>query len=143
MPISLCSLTCLTGSKWRPSTFLRDKAIESPNNLSRFTLLHEESRSWWTQWLELVGASAASLLKGRFFEETHLALIAAEAGQGLALGDDVLVSDAIAAGRLVRILAESASSGGYYLMARSSVNNSTKATAFADWLVAECENFTA
>jgi len=82
-------------------------------------------------------------LKGRFFEETHLALIAAEAGQGLALGDDVLVSDAIAAGRLVRILAESASSGGYYLMARSSVNNSTKATAFADWLVAECENFTA
>ena len=90
-----------------------------------------------------MGGSAPSSLKGPFFEEAHLALIAAQAGQGLAFGDDVPVCDAITAGRPLRVLEASAQSRSYYLLARPGVASSPVTTVFADWLVDECSTFAA
>ena len=90
-----------------------------------------------------MGVPAPCSCKGPFFEETQLALIAAQAGQGLAPGDDVLVCDAITAGRSVKVLEASAQSGGYYLLTCTGVANYPVTTVFTDWLVGECSTFTA
>ena len=121
--------------------FLEGKPIRTASDLTAYPLLHEESRSWWAQWLALVGVPVTSPLKGPFFEETHLTLLAAEAGQGLALGDDALVADAIRAGRLVRVLDVQANSGSYYLVERPGLAEFAAGQVFADWLIRQCEAF--
>lgn len=121
--------------------FLEGKNIERPADLIRYPLLHEESRSWWSQWLRSLGEPPAGEIKGPFFEETHLALLAAEAGQGIALGDDALVFDAIKAGRLTKALDLSCPSGSYQLVSRAPEGSSPAMDAFCRWLGEEIDRF--
>lgn len=95
--------------------------LRSPADLRPEHLLHDD-QAWhgadtheeWRQWLQAAlpaglppalaqavapGAGAAS--PGRYFNLTQLALAAAAAGQGLALGRAALVADDLASGRLV------------------------------------------
>lgn len=69
------------------------------------TLLHDKDRAAWRRWLTAVGIDPGSLEeseRGPVFSDTHLAIDAAVAGQGIALARSALVALDLAAGRLVR-----------------------------------------
>lgn len=119
--------------------FLTKHPIQKPDDLLTLALLHEESRSWWAEWMQGVAADVPAPAKGYLFDETHLALLAAEGGQGVALADDITAHNALAAGRLVRALPHSIPGGGYYLISRHAKTLSDAAIDLRDWILEELE----
>jgi LysR family glycine cleavage system transcriptional activator len=92
----------------------------------------------WESWLAAAGAEAVDSSRGPRFSHASIALIAAEQGQGLALGSDSLAADALAAGRLVRPFALSLLVAfAYHLVYPEADGAIPKVAAFRDWILAE------
>ncbi|WP_426959427.1 LysR substrate-binding domain-containing protein [Muricoccus radiodurans] len=103
--------------------------------LGRLTLLRYAERDDWSAWLSAAGLEPALAGPGPRFDETALALAAAEAGQGIAMAWDILVSDAISAGRLVRPFPEVLRDGtGYHLVMTEAAAQRSTVDAFATWI---------
>ena len=116
--------------------FLKANAIAQPSDLARATLLQEDTKQHWIDWIAAAGvrgivSATGPTLKG------HLALAAAEAGQGFALADDITAGDALLAKRLVRPFDISVRHHTYYLVRGAGVKECESATAFHNWLTAE------
>lgn len=115
---------------------LRKSKVRTPKDLARVTLLQEDPKQHWTDWLAAAGvedevAAAGPTLKG------HLAIAAAEAGQGFAIADSIQAADALLAKRLVSPFDIVVRHHAYYLV-RGPVKKPTKAaSAFHAWLAAE------
>ena len=117
--------------------YLTRYPVSTPADLKGAMLLHEDSRQWWQDWLDAAGAGEASGGRGPMFQN-HLALEAAEAGQGVALTDHVLVIDSLSEGWLVKPFAfELCDHGGYYLVRAAATRESAPARSFREWLIAE------
>lgn len=115
---------------------LADGRISQPADLVDATLLHDDARELWSAWLATAGlagltAKAHVTLKG------NLAVSAAEAGQGFALGDAVLAGDSLRAGRLVRPFATTVKLKGYHFVRGEVARPSTTADAFQRFIEAE------
>ena len=109
----------------------------SPGDLADYNLLHESRKQYWTDWLHAAGIKGVEDWRGTVFQG-HLAIEAAEAGQGFALGDMILCTDAMAAGRLVRPFAlDIKDHGGYFIVRAKGSKESVPARAFREWLQAE------
>lgn len=109
----------------------------SPGDLADYNLLHESRKQYWTDWLHAAGIKGVEDWRGTVFQG-HLAIEAAEAGQGFALGDMILCTDAMAAGRLVRPFAlDIKDHGGYFIVRAKGSKESAPARAFREWLQAE------
>ena len=82
--------------------------LRRPEDLVHQILLHDDlsfsnGAVDWQVWLRTVGADGGvDAGRGPFFGHSHLVIQAAIDGQGVALGREVLVADALADGRLVR-----------------------------------------
>lgn len=114
---------------------------EDLSALRDFTLIHEAKKRYWQRWLELVGVDEVDTQKGPLLSNIHFALQAAEAGQGFALGDNVLTHDALASGTLVRPFAKTvAIRRGYYLVRPQRGDVTQAAQSFLDWLTAELKS---
>jgi LysR family glycine cleavage system transcriptional activator len=118
--------------------------LERPEDLARHTLLHVEWTAHrgetfdWESWLRAAGAGELDCSRGPRFSHSSIALIAAEQGQGLALGSNSLAADAFAAGRLVRPFAVSLTVAfAYHLVYPAGDDAIPKVAAFRDWIVAE------
>lgn len=114
-----------------------------PEDLKRFTLIHEETKDLWKDWLRQAGVRDPEIGKGPVYKTYHTALEAAEAGQGIALADNLVAADAIAAGRLVRLLHIAFPESGYYLVRPKGLPESAAAKAFRLWLESEMADFKA
>jgi LysR family glycine cleavage system transcriptional activator len=94
--IPVCSPALLDG----PS------AIKSPDDLSKHTLLHDnspdndESIPEWSMWLKAAGVEGIDGSRGLRFNQSSLVLEAAMSGRGVALAKSTLAADDISAGRL-------------------------------------------
>jgi LysR family transcriptional regulator, glycine cleavage system transcriptional activator len=109
----------------------------TPADLASFNLLHESRKQYWTDWLAAAGIQGVEDWRGTVFQG-HLAIEAAEAGQGFALGDMILCTDAIREGRLVRPFAlDIRDHGGYFIVRAKGSKESAPARAFREWLQAE------
>ncbi|MGE0004802.1 MAG: transcriptional regulator GcvA [Parvibaculaceae bacterium] len=109
----------------------------TPADLRDYTLLHEQRKQWWADWLAAAGVTGVEDWRGTVFQN-HLAIEAAEAGQGFALGDQILCTDAIVEGRLVRPFSLDMKDHGSYCIVRAKgVKESAPARAFREWLQAE------
>lgn len=81
---------------------------ENMDSLVGCTLLHDNS-PWpnaqffgeWQSWADSVGFTGMDIRSGFSFDYSSLAFIAAEQGQGVAMGRKFLIQDALADGRLV------------------------------------------
>ena len=112
--------------------------LAEPADLRHHTLLHEDSDTYWRDWLAAAGASEVEASRGPRFATAHLALAAAAAGQGVALADDALAAADLAEGRLVRLFAiEIATDQGYWLLAPVRSCGRPKVEAFRAWLLGE------
>jgi LysR family transcriptional regulator, glycine cleavage system transcriptional activator len=116
--------------------FLKAHAIASPSDLARATLLQEDTKQHWIDWIAAAGVSGIVSATGPTLKG-HLALAAAEAGQGFALADDITAGDALLAKRLVRPFDISVRHHTYYLVRGVGVKECKSATAFHAWLTAE------
>lgn len=117
--------------------------LATPDDLRDHVLLHEETGKGWADWLNAAGVAGVATGRGAFFHDASLVLDAAVAGQGVALGDNVLAAMEIAAGRLMRPFARAVPYGGYYLVALEAVPDRPAAAAFRRWLKAEMAAFAA
>lgn len=81
--------------------------LRRANQLGQAELIHHDvlrehpGRVDWTRWLKHAGLDPRFGQRGSHFSHAHMALSAALAGQGVALGRTSLVADALRAGHLV------------------------------------------
>jgi LysR family glycine cleavage system transcriptional activator len=116
--------------------FLEKRKVHSVEDLVPDMLLRDDFFPWG-HWLEQASAAQPMKPSGPLYSDSSLLLQAAEASQGVALGRSVLVEDALASGRLVRIGSQSLKADGAYYLVRPSAAQSTAVTeAFRSWLMA-------
>lgn len=111
--------------------------LDLPADLLRYTLLHEENRDYWFQWLQAAGVTDVEAQRGPLFADGAMAARAAVLGHGVTLGDPFLESLEMKAGRLVQPFDVSIPFGTYWLVTPDFELLSEPARAFADWLQAE------
>jgi LysR family transcriptional regulator, glycine cleavage system transcriptional activator len=118
--------------------------IRTPADLVRLPLLHDESSLIaaglpnWPRWLEAAGVRNAAIKPGLVFDSAHIAIEAALAGQGIALGLKPLVDDDLKAGRLVRLSDfELPSAFSFWFVCRRTRLKDPRIAQFRDWLAAE------
>jgi LysR family glycine cleavage system transcriptional activator len=86
--------------------FLLSQPLERPGDLAQALLLSDVNimpeETTWSHWLEAAGVPEVDASRGLQFSNTYLAIEAALAGRGVALAQEAMVVDELAAGRLVR-----------------------------------------
>lgn len=114
------------------------------SDLAKHVLLHDEvlrehpGRIGWHRWLEAAGARSVDPDRGPRFSHAHMALEAAIAGQGVALGRTTLVRRDIDEGRLVRPFPLELESGlAYWLLTPRGQGPAPAVRAFRAWLLTE------
>jgi LysR family glycine cleavage system transcriptional activator len=114
--------------------------VQKPEDLGRFTLLHDEptaAHGGWSAWLREVGIRADTR-RGPTFSDTHLLLRAALEGQGIALARSVLVEQELAAGRLVRPFRQTVRSRFHYSVVYARAQQQrVEVQQFSDFLLRE------
>ncbi|MFO6422899.1 transcriptional regulator GcvA [Motilimonas sp. KMU-193] len=119
-----------------PDLLKGPKKLESPQDLSRHTLLHDTSRKDWKTWMKKVGVNATNVNQGPIFSHSSMVLQAAIHGQGIALGHNVLAKPELDAGRLVCPFNEVLESKKcHYLVCEESQAELGKIAAFRDWMI--------
>ena len=134
-----------------PDLLVQGPPLDRPADLAGHTLLHVEW-TWgldrsetldWEMWLRAAGAPEVDAQHGPRFTHANLALQAAAAGQGLALGSDALAGDDLAAGRLVQPFDVALPVNfAYYLTYPEETAARPKIASFRQWILAEITNGT-
>jgi LysR family glycine cleavage system transcriptional activator len=113
-----------------------------PGAIDQALLLHDESSlvapglPTWAAWFAQAGVPRPTDGSGPLFGNSHMALSAAVAGQGFALGLAPLVDDDLAAGRLVKPFAlEISSTFGFWFVCRKDRVLEPKIAAFRAWIL--------
>ncbi len=92
----------------------------------------------WRHWFDQTGLAVVEGRERMAFGRADMVLLAAVAGQGVALGRSLLVVDDMAAGRLRAPWGRAVRAGfDYYAVMRPEVRGWPKAANFVDWLAEE------
>jgi len=117
----------------------RVAVISSPRDLLQCQLLHENGlKANWQNWFALAGMPAIQT-RGQGFSHGSMAIDAAIRGEGIALGRSVLISEDLAASRLVELFPEYQLDVeyGYDLVFAPSKEAHPKVQAIRAWLADE------
>ena len=118
-----------------PGYLNRSAGLKSPADLPSHTLLHLSSQTNWRVWLGANGVQNAQLGAGITFSDAHFVQSAALAGQGIALGDNMLSGDALARGQLVMPFDISIDAPkAYYFVTSPEKTDRPDVQAFIQWL---------
>lgn len=109
--------------------------LSSPVRLLQMPLLHLVNYTDWRVWLAASGVSDIHLEGGITFSDANFVQSAALAGQGVAIGDNMVSGDALAKGLLIRPFDISIESPrAYYLVASPEKVERPEVQAFIAWL---------
>lgn len=117
--------------------------LRTPDDLRHHQLLHIDwgtYETWpdWEMWLLSAGVEGVDTSRGLRFTLSSMAVQAAIAGNGVALGSRVLVEDDLAAGRLVKPFEHSVPVDFcYYLVYPEDATADERLAAVIEWLKAE------
>jgi len=112
--------------------------LRRPEDLRHHTLLHDDSHADWRTWLLAAGVDGIDPNRGTIFTDSSMLILAAIAGQGVALARRVLVADELAAHRLVRPFRLSLPTEfAYYVVCPQATAHRPKIAAFRAWVVEE------
>lgn len=128
-----------------PALLAGDPPLSTPGDLALHTLIHDATISFdtefptWRGWLRSVGNPDLSPAAELHLNSSLLATQAAIAGQGVALGRSLVVTDDIAAGRLVRPFGGLTCPVGsaYHVIHRKDAVLAPRVAAFVEWLLSE------
>lgn len=122
--------------------------IKAPDDLSRFTLIHDnsnlndESCPDWPMWLKAAGATGVDTNRGPRFNQSSLAIEAAASGRGVALAKRALAQADLDAGRLAAPFQSSTPiEFAYWIVHPPGRARSRAARAFITWALAEAEKY--
>ncbi|MBT4889316.1 MAG: transcriptional regulator GcvA [Rhodospirillales bacterium] len=119
-----------------PDLLASGPPINTPDDILKYTLLHDIMPEDWNKWFSQAGVSNPGIAGSLSIEHSYLVIQAAVAGQGIALGRSVLVADQIASGHLVRLLDISLpASYAYYMVGPPTIWNRPKIKIFRDWIM--------
>jgi len=117
--------------------------LNTPDDLKRHTLLHDDYFEDWTRWCLAAGVTGIDTVRGPVYEDSANLLQAVIAGEGVGLGRSALAADDIAAGRLVRVFDISLPvEFAYYVVAPEASADRPKVAAFRDWVIETAANDT-
>ncbi len=127
--VPVCSPRLLEGSK----------ALHTPADLKKHTLIHVASRSTeWHQIFRQAGLGWSSKQRGLTFSGTSLALGAAMEGLGIALSDSQLIERELQYGQLIRLFdLELETKRAFYLVYSNKRQPTYGMEMFRDWLMAQ------
>jgi LysR family glycine cleavage system transcriptional activator len=112
--------------------------LDSPEDLARFPLLHDDMRDDWGVWMEVARVSNIDVSRGPSFSHSYLVQQAAVASQGVALGRSVLIVDDLASGLLIKPFQIDLKAHHAYSAIYPKTNaKRPKIVAFRDWLISE------
>ncbi|MBI2738896.1 MAG: transcriptional regulator GcvA [Rhodospirillales bacterium] len=116
-------------------------AFRSTDDLADTTLLHVvDAREDWTAWSRLAGIALPPAIRGLRFDTIQMALEAAAAGLGIAIGRLPLVEAELAAGRLVPVFGPPRTCRtGYWMVTARGSRIRPEIAAFCDWIEGEVE----
>jgi LysR family glycine cleavage system transcriptional activator len=120
-----------------PALINGPQGVRTIDDLKHQQLLCEDGGAEWTRWLLAAGARADGF---RMTEmgNAHIAIEAALHGQGVALGDSLLIGDDLAEGRLVRLFDQSVpAKHAYYVVCRHETCDSPLVAGFTDWILSK------
>lgn len=118
---------------------------ESAADFLTLGLLHDGTRTGWTNWLSAISSSAQDraqdvALNGTTFEDFNLLRAAALSGQGVALCPKAMIQPDLDSGGLVQVSERVQNDGNnYYLLSSTATPPPVKrhAQVFRDWAMAE------
>ncbi|RAX37325.1 MULTISPECIES: transcriptional regulator GcvA [Rhizobium] len=115
----------------------------SPADLRYHRLIHDNFRIDWATWLKAAGLDDINPDSGVRFDSAAYAVQAAVQGEGVLLGRSALVSNDLAAGRLVRPFDLALKSRwNYYVVYPEGAMRLKKVRSFRDWLFSEMTSAT-
>lgn len=116
-----------------PAVRAAGRALNSPEDLRHYTLLHEYNRDGWARWFTAAGLPDLAQQRGPLFPDSGLVMQATRLGHGVGLGDVDMEADDLHAGTLVRPFDVCAPYGAYWLVTPDFARLSPAANAFAEW----------
>jgi LysR family transcriptional regulator, glycine cleavage system transcriptional activator len=112
--------------------------LRKPEDLRHHTLIRDAYPIDWAAWLSAAGVKGVNPRGGLTFDSYTFAVEAAVQGEGVALGRTMLVSDDLAAGRLVRPFKPALKAvSSFYLVYPPEAVRQRKVKAFREWILAE------
>lgn len=123
-----------------PSLLEGAHPLRTPQDLVYHTLLHDDMRVDWTAWLAAAGVEGVDPKKGVTYNDSSMLLMAAMAGQGVALGRSTLAAEDLEAGRLVKPFdMELRGTYSYYVVYPPERGDDPNIQAFSEWLFEEAQ----
>ena len=120
-----------------PVLLARGPAPDDPAFFKAHRLIHDRGLYWWRLYLEAIGQTLDGAAGHLYVNRSHLGIDAAVRGLGLAVGDDALCGDCVAAGTLVRLPGPTLSPRhGYRLLEPDTASLSRPVRRVRDWLLA-------
>jgi LysR family glycine cleavage system transcriptional activator len=121
---------------------LGDGPLETPQDLGRYPLLHDDSPDndpscpSWSMWLRAAGVENLEATRGPRFSQSSLVIEAAVLGRGIALAKASIAAVDLAAGRLLRLFnMRLPLAFAYYLVSPQAVGCASRVAAFRQWLL--------
>jgi len=114
--------------------------LKTPEDLKYHTLLHDDMKVGWAQWLDAAGITGVNPKQGPYFDMSALVIQAAIQGQGVALGRSTLAASALESGLLVKPFDLTIPIDyAYFIVCPPEYYNRPKVRAFREWLFEEAE----
>ena len=128
-----------------PKFLSGEDPLRKPEDLSRFTLLHDNGGDEfgnpaydWGSWLDAHGVSSVDATLGLQFNTSADVLNAAVAGAGVAIGKTALAVDDLKSGRLVCLFdSVTPEEAAYHIVYAEHAARLPKVAAFREWLFRE------
>ncbi|MEH6401848.1 MAG: transcriptional regulator GcvA [Sneathiella sp.] len=115
--------------------------LRTPDDLRHHTLLHDDLRVDWSTWLAAASVKGVDPTKGSSFNDSSMVLMAAIAGQGVALGRSTLAADDLSAGRLIKPFEMELKAGNaYFIVCPKEYAERPRIAAFRKWLLEEASS---
>jgi LysR family glycine cleavage system transcriptional activator len=112
--------------------------LDQRSDIAKATLLHDEGRQEWTDWLRIAGLDASHAETGLVFDDEHVLFAATMSGQGIALVMRNLVEDELHKGQLVPVFDLTVGDDwGYYVVHLPEMAEMPKVTAFRQFIFQE------
>lgn len=113
-------------------------AMVSPQDVLKLRLLHLVDYADWERWFATAGLDPKLARTGLVLSDMNLVYAAANAAQGVAMGDEFISRQAMELGHLVRLFDLGIPSiNTYYLVVSEARAGNEAVAAFCDWLKSE------
>jgi len=97
-------------------------------------LIHDDDGTAWREWFAAAGLDGFEQARHQYFTDYSLALVAAQAGDGIALGVPAFIETELRTGTLVKLGATNVTLGTYWLLESRVPATRAARSAFVKWL---------